>query len=167
LQLALILGFNQAILPSVVAEEVHTVIMCLVSLNDTLRKTEFTRADLAMLKAQVRDVQDSMKKTFGKYSKTLLANPKIHSLDHFPEWIVLYGAPCGWDTATFEQFHKTAAKFPWKHVSKKADCGAEMLAIVDSRNLVAQLVRDDEDKAHALMMANVGRAVSISIVLSY
>jgi hypothetical protein len=167
LQLAFIVGFDEAILPEAIAQEVHTVIMCLVSLNDTLRKTLFTLADLDDLAVQVGDLQDCLKKTFGKYSKTELANPKVHSLEHFPEWIALYGAPCGWDTATYEQFHKTAAKFPWRHVSKKLDCGQEMLAIVDSRNLIAQLVQDDEDKEHALMMAHVGRSVSIYLVNKY
>jgi hypothetical protein len=133
------LGYEETFLPKAQQNDVHKVLQTLHLVNCMLRAEEFTESSLGDLLAQIKLLQTSIIRVFGPYSPTKLATPKVHSLIHFPMFIRLYGAPRNWDTATFEMFHKTAAKLPWLRVNRHEDADAAMLKVVDIRNTIAQM----------------------------
>jgi hypothetical protein len=167
LQLPFVIGYEGEILPKEMADEVHKVIQTLHLVNYLLRADEFRETDLQNLDVQVRLLQSSIRRVFGKYSASDLATPKLHSLIHFSLFIRMYGAPRNWDTSTFELFHRTAAKLPWNRINKHQNADAAMLRVVEARNVIAQLLRQDEDAATRLRLADVARKVgSLFIVYS-
>jgi hypothetical protein len=132
---------------------VHKVIQSLHQVNTLLRQEDFTEASLLELEVQIKLLQECMVDTFGLYSSSGLATPKMHCLVHFPRFIRLYGAPRNWDTGTYELFHKLAAKLPWLRTNRHSDTDAAMLRVVEGRNLVAQLVQQDKDAAEHQVIA--------------
>ena len=94
-------------------------ISCYIEILMVFKSTAIREDEFDEIRELLTRFNELANRFLSPFSKSRLKFPKFHLHNHYITWIREYGCPMNWDTGTFESFHKTVAKNPYKRTNNR------------------------------------------------